>query len=501
MKDLRASAENGLGKAGIVINNTREEAWNILQKYGKCAIVRPAGFGKTFSMTQLAQRRKKTLYLYPSDVVKNQSADSIGNTCAKNTVWMSYAKVGKYHNEPEKLYEYIIKNEFDFIICDEIHHMGANNARETLEYVLPKIDTTKTYIVGGTATPGRMDGYDVIDSFFGNYTVSEYTINDAITDGVMRMPYYIYALYNSKYVEKQIKEIKSDAKKRYALDPDAYTKVVRDSIHYLKKMTKPSNIIRDRVRINFGGNSPNYMKFLIFFKNKTDLEENKDMVRNWFNMAFNNKNNANKYSIRELIIHSSAEYKNNVDRLCEFSYKENTIDLIYSINMINEGYHVDEVTGVVLLRSTKSNIVYNQQIGRCMQVGKENNPIVFDFVANIKIGNIFNLKTSHSGRSDESKVRRQSNNIYNLNESSVQMIDYVAKYIEVVNKSKSYNVDDEKVVEMRIKTMLPTGIIAKELKMLHSEVNNIIKRYEKYFIQKGLQDLIYNEAFDNCSIK
>ncbi|MBO5389401.1 MAG: DEAD/DEAH box helicase family protein [Lachnospiraceae bacterium] len=57
-----------------------------------------------------------------------------------------------------------------------------------------------------------------------------------------------------------------------------------------------------------------------------------------------------------------------------------TIDLIFSINMLNVGYHVDSITGLIFKRWTASNQVYLQQLGRCLSSVSEIIPVVFDFV-------------------------------------------------------------------------------------------------------------------------
>lgn len=48
--------------------------------------------------------------------------------------------------------------------------------------------------------------------------------------------------------------------------------------------------------------------------------------------------------------------------------------------MLNEGIHVDDVDGVILLRPTVSPIIYKQQIGRALAAGKEKNAVIFDIV-------------------------------------------------------------------------------------------------------------------------
>ena len=50
--------------------------------------------------------------------------------------------------------------------------------------------------------------------------------------------------------------------------------------------------------------------------------------------------------------------------------------------MLNEGIHVDDVDGVILLRPTVSPIIYLQQIGRALSAGSKNQPVIFDLVNN-----------------------------------------------------------------------------------------------------------------------
>jgi hypothetical protein len=50
--------------------------------------------------------------------------------------------------------------------------------------------------------------------------------------------------------------------------------------------------------------------------------------------------------------------------------------------MLNEGLHVNEVNGVILLRPTVSPIIFYQQIGRCLKVGMDKTPVIFDLVNN-----------------------------------------------------------------------------------------------------------------------
>ena len=72
--------------------------------------------------------------------------------------------------------------------------------------------------------------------------------------------------------------------------------------------------------------------------------------------------------------------------------RENVIDLIFCVDMLNMGYHVESITGVVLLRETSSAVMYNQQIGRCFSVRSMNKPIIFDVIDKCGAGTIIDKK-------------------------------------------------------------------------------------------------------------
>ena len=67
------------------------------------------------------------------------------------------------------------------------------------------------------------------------------------------------------------------------------------------------------------------------------------------------------------------------------------LKLLFCIDMLNEGVHVDDVSGVILFRPTVSPIIYKQQIGRALSASKSKAPVVFDIVNNIE--NLYSIGT------------------------------------------------------------------------------------------------------------
>ena len=68
-------------------------------------------------------------------------------------------------------------------------------------------------------------------------------------------------------------------------------------------------------------------------------------------------------------------------------FKTDTSDrlkLLFCIDMLNEGVHVEGISGVILFRPTISPIIYKQQIGRALTAGENSTPLILDVVNNFE---------------------------------------------------------------------------------------------------------------------
>ena len=97
----------------------------------------------------------------------------------------------------------------------------------------------------------------------------------------------------------------------------------------------------------------NYQKYIVFFRDFGRLHKTKNKVKSWLHSAFPS------HEIRELtIISENEELRTNTEKLDGFTYKNNCIDLIYSCDMLNMGYHVENLTGIIMYQrySLKHNL-------------------------------------------------------------------------------------------------------------------------------------------------
>lgn len=362
-------------------DQTYKEAVELLNKYGKCAIIRPTGFGKTGLLTRFIRSRKynKILYLYPSEVVKNTvlgfyyKNSKTDKDYIPNVTFMTYMKLTQLS---EKDFEALKGTEL--IICDECHKLGAP---ETMNGIHELLDSfPNAHILGATATPERMDMIDEIAMFFDDRITSKYTLHDAFQDGIIKKPYYCFCAYGESD-PKVLEQIKKDsklevAKMTNANDRKYASELLNSKFVEIAKLQKMEYVITETLKETDIDTS--YQKYIVFFSSFSHMRRNKKKVKTWFKNAFP------EHTINELVISSETqEYHDNVNKLDSLDYKENHIDLIYSCDMLNMGYHVDSLTGVLMYRGTFSGIVYMQQLGRALSTGDSMPSVVFDIVDNI----------------------------------------------------------------------------------------------------------------------
>ena len=117
------------------------------------------------------------------------------------------------------------------------------------------------------------------------------------------------------------------------------------------------------------------------------------------------------------------------------AFKADTSDhlkLLYCIDMLNEGVHVEDVDGVVLLRPTISPIIYKQQIGRALSAGKKKNAVIFDIVLNIE--NLYSIGAIEEEMQTAIAYYRSLEMDYEIVHEQFQIADEVRNCVELFDK-------------------------------------------------------------------
>jgi len=374
-----------MNKVDKLRESTYNEVLEMLQTYGKCAVIRPTGFGKTGMLTRIIKERryKKILYLYPSQVVKNKVLEffygrNSGKDTIDNVIFMTYKALTMLGSE-----EIQALSDVDLIISDECHKLGATETMRGLTYLLA-VNTT-THLLGATATPERMDMIDEIAIFFEDRVTSRYTLHDAFQDKIIQKPYYCFCGFGESD-PKRLAKIKKDAmlQTEFMLDRQYAQDLVNARMLEIAKLSKMEYVIEETLKE--AKMETSYQKYIVFFCNFEHLHTAQNRVKGWFKSVFP------KHQINELIVTSETnEYHNNTEELDKLSYKANTIDLIYTCDMMDCGYHVEDLTGILMYRGTYSNTVYSQQLGRALSTGDITPRIVFDIVDNLHRKSVYSL--------------------------------------------------------------------------------------------------------------
>lgn len=412
-------------------NQAHDEVIDNLEKYGKTMIVRPTGFGKTRLLVNLAKEYanetgKKIMYIYPINIIvteitrnneymtdyKKVGRKKVEYSIIKDKVeFISYATLTKRYNELGPLYwaDYI-RDNFSLIVLDEAHRAGSEGFSKVYESIYELIGPDKIHLIGATATPNRMmdtDDSNVLNNIFDNINISGFSLGDAIRSGIMPKIIYAQRIYDVKEKANKFKDKKKQdcAESGHRFDEDSFNVELSKALE--EHGDEPKYLYKYIKQAGYDLKDPDqtYFKFIVFFRNIQDLADKGPIVEDWFKRLFNETAKKElglkkEYTVNSYYVASSDTPENDLESLVnedkenrKFFKKTNllndvtrqarTVDLLFTVDMINMGYHVEDITGILMLRGTRSEIIYYQQLGRCLSVKAERSPIVYDFVNNI----------------------------------------------------------------------------------------------------------------------
>lgn len=375
----------------------------IFEEDNKAIVVQPTGVGKTYIALKLFEENKdkKLTFVAPSQAIiwelKLKIAKEYGvkpeeyNKVFKDLEIITYQQINV---DKKKNENYTRDFDSDYVVFDEAHHIGSDkwgtNAIELME------EHPETKFLGLTATPERTDGIDVVKDVFDGNLADKMSLEEAVADRLLKMPDYVNAIYSYKPI---IEELEDRIESLKEINPEKYVMLKKDmekAKNALEKADGMPEIFARHIKEKDG-------RFIIFCKNIEHLKEmvNDSKTKGWFDGI--NKN------VETLEIHSNENDEQNRKILKRFKgdYEatEDTLRVLFSVEKINEGVHIDNLDGVIMLRPTKSKIVFRQQLGRVMSISKKTKDgIVFDIVNNID-----SFQEIHDFMDAVTKIREQKN--------------------------------------------------------------------------------------------
>lgn len=403
---LSDKAKNIKFEDGILHEHNKQPYINIvetIEREGKACAIHATGTGKMYLALKWLNDNKNKAFVYiaPTNLILNKFVDIIINTYfpqhAKNLKLLSlddeidyiqrnlgvnlqlytYAKINSMSDE--EMQELNVDN----IVLDEFHRCGADKWGKSVERFLNIHN--KAQLLGLTATPIRpSDGKNMVEELFDGRIASEITLKDAFEQNILPLPKMINAIYS---FENEINSLESRLLNK-KFDPDKQNEIDK-KLKDVKKLISQSGGIRDIFSTYLEefkrDNGKLNVKFVVFCKDIADRDAKMEECKTWFDKHSKIK----KYSVTSKEDKETSKDKKITQKIINAFEKDdsNAIKLLFVVDMLNEGVHIKDLDGVIMLRDTNSNIVFLQQLGRALASGssKSHPPIIFDLVNNIEV--------------------------------------------------------------------------------------------------------------------
>ena len=325
------------------------------RNYRKGVVILPTGTGKTIlSALDVKRVGGRSLFIVHRLDILKQSID------AYRKVWPTI-KIGTLTGEvrenvkdcdvlfaskdslrqPDVLNGFT-RDEFNYVVVDEVHHGQSPSYQDILEYFTPR------FMLGMTATPDRTDRKDILELFDYN-KIYEVTLQEAIEEGYL-VPYTYYGLVDNvdyKHIRYQNNHYRVDDLERFLIIPERNEAIVRE---YQAK-----------------GDGDKAIGFCCSIKHALRMAE-----------FFNEK------GITAAAI--TSETPDRAEKIADF--RNNKISVVFTVDLFNEGMDFPNVRVLLFLRPTESKTVFTQQIGRGLRlcIGKDRVRIL-DFIGNYERAN------------------------------------------------------------------------------------------------------------------
>ena len=346
-----------------------KSAVQMMEQFGKAAIVHPTGTGKSYIAFKLIEDNpdKVVIWLSPSEYIFKTQLESLKRNDPDfplaNVHFYTYAKLMCC---TQAQLDEIVAQKPAYIILDEFHRAGAECWGESTVALLKLCPDAK--LLGLTATNIRYldNNRDMAEELFDSCVASDMTLGEAVVRGILPAPKYVTTVYQyQKALAKYQARVDS-------LRAPGIQDVNQKYLDALRCALEQADGL-DRVFAHHITNKSG--KYIAFCANKEHMDEMVSHVPEWF--AGVNP---------DVMVYEAYSDDPNTDKAFA-DFKTDTSDrlkLLFCIDMLNEGVHVEGISGVILFRPTISPIIYKQQIGRALTAGDTAAPLILDVVNNFE---------------------------------------------------------------------------------------------------------------------
>ena len=301
---------------------------------------------------------------------------------------------------------------YKVIVIDEFHHAAAPSYRALLDHLKPE------ELLGLTATPERTDGFDV-RNFFDGRSAYELRLWDALDQDLL-CPFHYYGVADN--VDLSRLEWRRGGYAVEGLDQvytgnDARARLVL-------------NAIEDRIA------DPARMRALGFCVSVAHAEYMADVFSN--------------AGIAAVSVTGGTPSEDRADALQ--SLRAGTVQVIFTVDVFNEGVDVPSLDTVLLLRPTESATLFQQQLGRGLRRADGKAVLtVLDFIGQQRREFRFAEKFRVLTGSPTREIQRQVDEGFGYLPSGAQIVlDHISRTIVLANIKQSVRgAKAEQVRELR----------------------------------------------------
>ena len=366
----------------------------MLEKFGRCAIIQATGTGKSYILNELINTvflGMNILIVVPTKALI-EAYELTGLYDSTNIQFTTYAGLSTCRKS-------------DVIVLDELHRAGAVVWGKWVKESLARAK----YFIGLTATPIRYldKGRDVAQELFGSAIVYGPTREEAISSGILPSFDYVAILSETKEILDNVNDYSFEYKKRVHLLLDEYQ-------------------LSERIKRYVVG----HKKIVVFYPNIETLLQADIELYTWFG------DNVHIYQV-----HSMQSHIANREQLRAFNW-DSSLCVIKSVDMLNEGLHLEGVTLGIGARKTKSRNILEQEIGRILSASnKAYKPVFIDLVRNFEEVMVDSSSSSTVNKRGEKKVFCQDGKLEILISYDEVLLDINDIFLRMHGKWAEYEDD------------------------------------------------------------
>lgn len=281
--------------------------------------------------------------IWIDDDYRNRPARSLTDNDSINIYIFNISKFNSEENKMKSINEYLGQSFFDYLsslddlvmIMDESHHYRAKQSATAINALHPILGLELT------ATPQVQSGSKTV--LFKN-VVYEYPLSQTIKDGYTRTPYAL---------------TRKDLKAYNLTEEELDKTMINDGIRHHENM----KVELKQYSVN---NGVKLIKpfMLIVCKNTNHAEKVLEYVKS---DAFRD----GLYKDKVILVHSNqsgSEKEENIQLLLEVEKNTNPIEIVIHVNILKEGWDVNNLYTIVPLRTATSKTLREQTVGRGLRL-------------------------------------------------------------------------------------------------------------------------------------